>query len=134
MFFNKSIFFNMLLAVYLYFLLGFSWWASALIVTIFACTPICVLLGAILEKLIIIISIAMHVYTSIFAFSHNWVKGIFTLVLPGISEIYWFIADGCENGFNNSLFCTISLWYVLGLVIVFIMPHFTDWNKPPRLS
>lgn len=115
---------SLLLMGYLHWLIGLPIWASMIIVALFIIPPICFYTNMALCFVYMFISIAIHVYTIVFAFMHTWWKGILTAVLPGISEVYWFTVDGQAKGFRNSLFCTILLWYVFGLIMTYVMPIF----------
>lgn len=121
---------------YLSWVLGLPFWASLIIVLPLFFPQTGFHISLILCSTYRFISIAIHIYTIVFAFSHIWWKGILTAVLPGISQIYWFVADGQTKGFGNSTFCTILLWYVFGLIITyiympFVLPRIANlFNEP----
>ena len=108
------------LMAYLNFLLGVPSWVCIIIFCLLLLPPISFYIRMILVLVYMYISIAIHIYTIVFAFLHIWWKGVLTAVLPGISQVYWFIVDGQAKGFGSSLFCKILLWYVFGLIITYV--------------
>ena len=116
------------LMAYLNWVLGVPIWACWIIIFPLFYPPICFYIGMALGFIYMYSSIAIHIYTIVFAFLHIWWKGILTAILPVISQVYWFIVDGQAEGFGNSLFCTIFLWYVFGLLVTYVyMPVFMPW-------
>jgi hypothetical protein len=63
----------------------------------------------------IIIFIAIHIYTVIIAFQHSVLEGILTVILFGISQVYWVLKLGIQNGFLN-LYNIIVFAYLLLLI------------------
>lgn len=118
---------------YLNLVMGLPIWASMLIVGILTVPPVCFYTNLALCSVYMFLSGIIHLFTIIFAFTHEWWKGLLTAVLPGISQIYWFVVETQDKGYRNSLFCQVMLWYVFGLVLTYIMPvflaHITKQNK-----
>ena len=44
-----------------------------------------------------ILGISYHIWTAVIAFKHGLVAGIITVLLPAVSEIYWFFKMWGEN-------------------------------------
>ena len=60
-----------------------------------------------------ILGTVYHLWTVIIAFKHGIVAGIVTLVLPALSEIYWFFKMWGEN----TLYIVVSIIFAIGCVI-----------------
>ena len=109
------------LFAYLNWLIGLPLWATIVILVVYLCLfnilPVGIFSIAVLNGVALFASLLFHIYTVIFAFAHAWWKGILTTVLPGMSQVYWFIVDAGEKGFRESLFCTLVLWLVLGRIL-----------------
>ena len=69
-----------------------------------------------------IAGIGLHIYTVVLAFGFGIWKGILTLFLPIISEIYWFFKFTNIEGTVKNTFSMIVLVYVSSYLIMFISP------------
>ena len=112
----------LILSTSLHFLLGLPNWLSIPIVVLLLIPPASYYTNMVLIPAYTFISIGVHLYTVVFAFTHAWWKAALTLVLPGISEVYWFIDEASQKDFKTSAYCTILMIYVLGLIVRFISP------------
>ncbi len=109
---------------YLHWILELPILLSALIVLLFIIPPVSFYTNLALSFIYMYVSIGIHLYTIIFAFAISWWKGILTIFLPGISQIYWFFAESSTKGYKNSIFCIIMLIYLFGLIVTYIFPIF----------
>jgi len=107
---------------YLHWLVGLPYWISGLIAAVFLIPPIAFYTNMGLLLIFNYLSIGIHIYTVVFAFREIWWKGIVTLVLPGISQVYWFIIEATNIGIHQSVFCRIMLAYIFALALRFISP------------
>ena len=108
---------------YLRFVLDLPIWIGILIVIPFMVPPICFYTLNTLNVLYSFVSIAIHIYTIIYAFLNViWWKVILTAVLPGVAQVYWFIIEWRDKGIRGSLFSMLMLWYLLGIIIIYTTP------------
>jgi len=61
-----------------------------------------------------ILGTVYHLWTVIIAFQHGFISGIVTLILPVISEIYWFFKLWGEN----TVYIVVSIIYAVIALIV----------------
>jgi len=54
-----------------------------------------------------------HLWTVIIAFKSSIVAGIVTLVLPAISELYWFFATLGDN----AVYTTLAIVFTIGAIV-----------------
>lgn len=121
-----SLFFSLFLVSYLHYILGLSLLPALLLSWIFIIPPICLYVSLVLSFSWMFAGALMHLYTIYFAFSDVWWKGIVTAILPGLSEIYWFISEWQSKGFRTSVFSIVCLWYVFFLVVQYLLIFHTS--------
>ena len=75
----------------------------------------CAFLGA-SQLILSILGAVIHVWTIIIAFT---IKGLFaavaTLVVPVLSQMYWFFKIGSNVGYTNNFYCMAIIAYVVVL-------------------
>jgi hypothetical protein len=117
---------SLFLISYLHWLIGLSIWVSTIVSAgifgIFVIPSLGIYTVIILNLLYRPIFILIHLYTIAVAWQHAWWQGLITASLPGISQVYWCIIDVGKTGFRESLFCTILLWYALGVIMMCLAP------------
>jgi hemolysin-activating ACP:hemolysin acyltransferase len=74
---------------------------------------------ALLASSIWILGTVYHLWTVVIAFQHGFVSGIVTLVLPVLSQIYWFF----KLWGVNTTYIVVSIVYT---IIVFIVSIFRN--------
>ena len=121
---------SFLLMAYLSSIVGLPIWLSAIIVGLFIIPPFAPYLNMALSSVLVFISLGIHLYTVIFAFSILWWKGLLTIVLPWFSQIYWFFIEATSEGYKHSIFCIIMLSYLFCLFITnFYLIFFSNYKR-----
>jgi hypothetical protein len=115
---------TVLLSLYLNWIVGVPYWISVLIATAFLVPPASYYTNIALLAVYSYVSIGVHIYTIIFAFTISWWKALLTIILPGISEIYWFVVEAKSKEYKKSIFCIVMLVYAFGLIVRFLAPLF----------
>jgi hypothetical protein len=63
---------------------------------------------------VMILGLTIHVWTIVASYiAKGLIVAVFTFLMPGISEIYWFVKIGIELGFDSN-YCVAIMAY-LGL-------------------
>jgi len=71
---------------------------------------------ALLASSIWILGTVYHLWTVVIAFQHGFLSGIVTLVLPILSEIYWFFKLW---GVNTAYIVVSIIYAVIALIVSF---------------
>ena len=81
---------------------------GSILVILFFIPPVSFIIqGIVLSPFMFILYIATHIYTVVVAWQEIWWKGVVTIFLPVISEIYWFISISKDNGSINNTYCYV---------------------------
>ncbi len=109
-------------------ILGLPQWAGFIILVFIVFPRTRQILFLVLSSLSIITipllyfsAIGVHIYTVVVAWQYAWWKGILSLFLPVISQVYWFVVLTIENHSVRNAYCITLLIFVFVWVYTYMI-------------